>query len=818
MKRDCSQKFISSIWLVPVICMMASACANANTNDYTVHIVEPAVNNHMILEDGPLPPVCKEATAIEISACRGEYEPASFVVTASHALNEVRVEVDPVIGPSISWPKDAIDVRVVKKIHRRVFGVSSVIPSLLVHDENFITTETAPVEPDTNNEQFNDAGFLIASEMKQSFNVANGELRDTLDLQPVSINKRKQFWITVHIPDYAYPGTYTTTLRIVPGNAAPTELTLRINVHPFTLLPPMTEHSIYYPVVLVPEGAEDWSQGKQTGGGPCITPSQYIAECKNMVAHGITNPNIYGGVGINPDDTLDYSHIEKILALREQAGIAKGQPLYLTSAAAEPVSRPLTDAEKEQRIAIVKEVMAWGKQRGYPDIHWAGLDEAWGEWLASEKDSFQAINDGGGKVFAATGIQFYDLVGDTLRKPVLMSPLLGRLQAAAKQYPSDQLIQHADDIAKGASLDLMAQGDIYRKNIDSVHRAGNKIFVYMHPPAGVPLPQLQRRAEGLGLWRIGFDGSMNWSYSHIKFGDKPIDQNLFSSKVMRVKGGVLDTLHWEGHREGIDDIRYLTTLMDTLARARGRFPGNSLIRETENWLSNIDVFEGNLDAIRQEMALRIIALQGLGYKAISPEETLESINNINQVRIINFPQPWRFKLVPVDEKTFLGPNPPEIDMGLQEKWFDPAHDDSHWDTMRTDTKEQGWGQETGYGWYRIELPLSAEDAKGKFAYLHFGACDEDAWIYINGKQVFKHTLASTGLLPEQLWLMPFIVPLGEIELTGNDLMTVRIKNTQDMGGIWRPVRLIVSHEKLTKQQVEALILLKATQHLPQRLP
>ena len=66
---------------------------------YSVHVVEPAVTDHMILQDGPLPPVCKEAAAMELFACRGEYEPASFVVTASKPLEGVRIEVGPVSGP-----------------------------------------------------------------------------------------------------------------------------------------------------------------------------------------------------------------------------------------------------------------------------------------------------------------------------------------------------------------------------------------------------------------------------------------------------------------------------------------------------------------------------------------------------------------------------------------------------------------------------------------------------------------------------------------------------------------------------------------------
>ena len=57
-------------------------------------------------------------------------------------------------------------------------------------------------------------------------------------------------------------------------------------------MPPMLEYSIYYPVVLLPEASEDWRRGKWTNMA-WITQTQYLAQCRNMVAHGVTNPNIY---------------------------------------------------------------------------------------------------------------------------------------------------------------------------------------------------------------------------------------------------------------------------------------------------------------------------------------------------------------------------------------------------------------------------------------------------------------------------------------------------------------------------------------------
>ena len=60
---------------------------------------------------------------------------------------------------------------------------------------------------------------------------------------------------------------------------------------------------------------------------------------------------------------------------------------------------------------------------------------------------------------------------------------------------------------------------------------------------------------------------------------------------------------------------------------------------------------------------------------------------------------------------------------------------------------------------RARLPLAKKDLRMKYKYLHFGAVDEEAWLYLNGKLFFEHTVESTGFMPEELWITPFIVPL-----------------------------------------------------------
>ena len=128
-----------------ILAMSTVLTAIGNGADYTVHVVEPAITNHLILPAEPLPSVCKETREIKLSGCRGQYEPASFVVTAAKPLETVRIEVEPIKGNDGQWPEDAVDVRIVKEYHvRSSAGPAVAMPMLLVHDPGFLAIEPAP--------------------------------------------------------------------------------------------------------------------------------------------------------------------------------------------------------------------------------------------------------------------------------------------------------------------------------------------------------------------------------------------------------------------------------------------------------------------------------------------------------------------------------------------------------------------------------------------------------------------------------------------------------------------------------------------------
>jgi hypothetical protein len=70
---------------------------------------------------------------------------------------------------------------------------------------------------------------------------------------------------------------------------------------------------------------------------------------------------------------------------------------------------------------------------------------------------------------------------------------------------------------------------------------------------------------------------------------------------------VIDTVQWEGFRAGVDDMRYLATLLDVIELAKAQ---NKDTSAAEAWLTALKSSSlANLDAIRATMISFILELQ-----------------------------------------------------------------------------------------------------------------------------------------------------------------------------------------------------------------
>lgn len=176
----------------------------------------------------------------------------------------------------------------------------------------------------------------------------------------------------------------------------------------------------------------------------------------------------------------------------------------------------------------------------------------------------------------------------------------------------------------------------------------------------------------------------------------------------------------------------------------------------------------------------------------------QSLQQIKQgdVTIRPLAPEWRFSTDPRE-------------VGVKDAWFGEGLDDSRWAVVRTDRgngwESQGFPDYTGFGWYRQQLTLPAQPAR-KHAYMYFGAVDEDAWVYLNGRQVCEHSCPSTGLTPDQIWTTPFLFDAAPNLRSGqSNTLAVRVLNRLAMGGIYLPVYLILTDQELDAPLIQALI-------------
>ena len=576
-------------WLV-ALGFMGLSIFSSHAAGPQVYVVDPPITDQAILVGQPLPGVCKAEKTIRIMACRGEYEPASFLVTTEKRLEAVRVEIGPLTGSAGTLPAEAVDVRVVQPYFRRVTSWPATMPWLLVHDPGLFTIVDEPqphaLEKDA----------IPSSRAYTKTNRLSREAVDRDTLQPGDIKDFRQFWLTVHIPQDARAGMYHGAITITAANAPATTLTLKVTVPSFDLRPPQFEYSVYYPVSL--ERADG-----QKPPYPPVTEQQYLAECRNMVAHGCMNPNIYEGPEQDSAGNIHFAQLSRMLDLREKAGVPKGVMLYLFNGAGMPVREgTLTEPEKQRSIEVARATVAWAKARGYLGARFMGADEFSGDRLRAMRDSYAAVCAGGSGIWVACGADFLDIVGDLVDRPILCHPGHSAIDNIKTQTIAEEALRRIAELARAGSPELLLQPDIQRM-IRGAHQKGFKIFTYMDPLGGEVLPALHRRNRGLGLWKAGLDGTMTWSYTHL--GDDR--QSMIFSLVYRGKAAPIDTLAWEGYREGYDDARYLATLQDALAKAKVAGRHAELVGETLRWLDNQTVGV-DLDAWRLEMARRTEAL------------------------------------------------------------------------------------------------------------------------------------------------------------------------------------------------------------------
>ncbi len=543
---DSARQLLAQLERAHPACRSLSAYAAAHPAlPYIVWIADPTSNHKVLPRRFPVPGIA--GTELSVSACPGEYEPASFSVYAFEELRDVTVQCSDARSGELTLPASHIDIRIVKCWWQDGVGLGyggegrqpTFTPELLLRDPEFVSVDN----------------------QKQSNTLKDPEApRDARELQPVPAipaATAQQFWITVHVPEEAKAGTYRATLTMRPRNAPEMAMPLTIEVLPFKLEEPALTYSIYYSGQLAAKLEHSIDQYWKS-------PEQYLAELRNLKAHGVSHPTMCQDFG-HPD------LFDRAMELRKQAAVVV-DPLYSLGIVTH--GPPATPEALETLTAKLRSALAQLDRHGIKNLYIYGIDEATGEQLENERTAFEAVHETGAKVFVACGRDSFELVGDLLDLAVYGGP----------PTPGEA---------------------------GKWHSVGHRIFSYNHPQVGLEQPETYRRNFGLVLWKSGYDGTMNYAYQHAS-GDIYVDDDgpSFRDHVFAYPtvDGVIDTIQWEGFREGVDDVRYLTTLLKEIERDKAADDKAALAKEAEAWVATMDP-GGDLQALRAKMIEWILRLR-----------------------------------------------------------------------------------------------------------------------------------------------------------------------------------------------------------------
>ena len=494
---------------------------------------DPETSTRVLPFDYEIP--AAPGTSLSITACRNEYEPASFIVSARKDLPGITVSVPDLHGPEgDTIPSSTLDVRLVKVWYqageKNIWYITPdhiLTPELLVRDDALVYVDYLNMTTYLKVTVDGTEHYIDISSPEATV-PPDAEIHDAGMLQPFSLkaHENKQIWLTVHVPDTTPAGDYYGNITVTAPSEDPVTMNLSVTVLPFDLEPAPVEYGLYY-------------TGTLTGSSSYYTtPAQYTLELQDMKEHGVVYPTLY-----QEDD----GNLDTALALRDTVGLPR-DTIYIWGASPGQDAYIGNASDPAGLETIADTVVKWRNHtetHGYTNTCFYGMDEATGDTLVSQRAAWQTVHDNGGKMFVAVDTDAVDSVGDLLDVAVL--------------YGVHNTTQ-----------------------VTEWHGLGKKVFSYGNPQVGIENPEIYRTNYGFTLWNDGYDGAMDFAYQD-RYGqsiwndyDAPIFGTIYHYRdhvfAYPTNNGVIDTIQWEGWREGVDDTRYAATLIkkegnDTSARS-----------------------------------------------------------------------------------------------------------------------------------------------------------------------------------------------------------------------------------------------------------
>lgn len=558
-----------------------------------VRVVQ-AISSRPILPDTDFGSLGGEV-AIAIRAARGEYEPASFAIHNGSAVDQrIEIEAGELRGPGGVIAAEQIGIKHVLVWYQASGAWSNwrrsprnmdahLTPELLVNDPEIIRIDRAAQHNYLRLSRPSGVEYLLISARRPAAgneypSVDEQPVYDAATLAPVVIpaGENHQVWVTVHVPEATAPGRYRGAIRVGRRDREFARVPISVEVEEFELPAPSIEYSLYYRGKLAdhhPTVSHEWKSS-----------DQLVADLEAMIEHGISNPNCYQRLwpkeGVERASPLSGPEsISRVLAIRRDLGLTD-RPLYYVG---RPTGSSADPEQLAQLAADTRAMLSLARSHGASELYLYGVDEAGGQKLIDQQTAWRTVKALGAKVFTAGYGDHFEKSGGLTDLLVYSDPPFPRGRAVAAQQ----------------------------------HAVGNRIHMYGNPQAGPEDPLLWRRSYGIRVWQAGYDGAMPFAFQS-QFGSiwNDWDDENYRTEALAYPAadGPISTLAFEGLREAIDDVRYLTALESAIAEVgrRGSSPARqSALHSAEAFLAALRTrVEFDPANVREQLVAHLRALAG----------------------------------------------------------------------------------------------------------------------------------------------------------------------------------------------------------------
>ena len=554
-----------------------------------------------------VPPADATNASVRIASARGAVVSASFAIRSTRTFKKLAIEPSRLLtADGRNIPAGRIDIRIVKCWYQdangwfaasRGPGVSVLVPELLLHDDTLVRTD-----PKTRENLIRTSPAGTPAVYHRIRSVRGGSVTpssafsaadDTATLLPVAVARKetRQFYLTIDIPSSASPGIYHGRISFAADGQKLGHVDLDLRVISHLLSAPTSRFS----------GQGDLDGTKVvTGGSPAvITTSPEPFETVAVLPPDLLSPRavtflVSSGIAniVLPPSAL--SEWRKYLGEKIPKCLWVADEKSLT---ASPAGTPAPDLA----VKVVRKAL----QTGAKDVRLFLPSRLSGDGLAADLKTIKAVDDAGARAWVFADDETYRAAGAFIRSPM------------RRGYPP-AFSQIDARILKSGTEAGGPYGDVEysdTRQCERWHAIGTPYYLFSTFPAGVEDPSVWRRRFGVECYYNGYDGFVLPSLVEETdpWNDWAAASHRSRTFLYPTKTGFVSTLAWEGVREAVTDVRYLSDVRRLADAVRYLGMGNARIdvegRKASMWIDQLPVKKVGLDTMRLDAISWIMRLE-----------------------------------------------------------------------------------------------------------------------------------------------------------------------------------------------------------------